>query len=788
MSRNLCNELTDDARIFHREGLELDSVASAVDASFKDGVMTVRLRLDSGRRMSVSVEGVATGILRLKAWRGRVKFQETSPMLEPRAGDRPKASFRKTKGAFAMTAGGVTFRVGRSPFSAAMLDGRGRVLWQLECENRAAGGHVTPPLGYRRSDKAEQPFLSWRIRNDERLFGMGEKFNKVEKTGTRATIWTADTCGLNTSDLAYMSVPVLFSTRGWGMMLHSSFRSFWEIGNFSYAAGSFLTEDDKIDLFLFAAPTLKALLGRYTALTGRPKMPPKWTFGVWMSRCAYKTRTELEAAAFGMRKRNIPCDVIHFDPPWMKTHWYPVYGVDACDFEWNDKDFPGRDGLFAKLSDAYISSCMWINPYIPEGTRIYAEAKEKGYLVRAASGRPARNEMSQRVGITDFTNPEAKEWWKGHLKELLRAGAAVFKPDYGERVPEDCIFHNGRTGAEMHNLYLLLYCQAVYEATREEAGYGAIWGRSGYIGSQRYPGTWAGDTEISWEAMKCCLRGGLSAGMTGIGFWSHDIGGFVGPKAPSPELYVRWAQCGLLSPWARFHGNQPREPWRYGKEAEKIVTRWIRLRYRLIPYLLAAAEQHCRTGVPIMRHMALEFPGEPNADTLDDQYMLGPDLLVAPVMTPGTRSRQVYLPRGIWTDLHNAGRCYEGPGFRELRAPLSRMPVLVREGAIIPKLTGNPQHLKDGPARRLAVDIYPGPGTRTVVFKDGDVRVRLKREARAGCVVLTAAPAPVRLKVRFVGVSKGRISCSRADARCKVARSGTEVQVDAREGVEIRII
>ncbi len=758
MAQNIHGVLTDDGRIFHRPGFGYDWAKEGTEAAMEHGRLTVDLKTVDELAMHLSVEPVAPGILRLRAWRGEAQFSDSSAMLDGALPEPPEARFGQTEGGWAMHAAGARFYVNRAPFYAALLDEQGTELWRLENEEWAAGGLVTPPLGFRTSEKGEHPFLSWRIHNDDRLFGMGEKWNTVEKTGTRATIWTADTCGLNTTDLSYKAVPVLFSSRGWGMMLHSTFRSYWEIGNFTYTVGSFLTEDDTIDLFLFVGDGLKELLGLYTGLTGRAQMPPKWAFGAWMSRCAYKSWDEIRTVAKTLREKRIPCDVMHFDPPWMKTHWYPIYGVDACDFDWNEEEFPDRESIFRELDGDNLAAGLWINPYLPEGTDIYEEAKKKDYLVKLPDGGVARAEGDSPVGALDFTNPAAKVWWQGHLKELLRAGARVFKPDYGERVPESAVFHDGRKGAEMHNLYLFLYNQAVFEATVEETGEPIIWGRSGYTGSQRFAGTWAGDTQVHWRAMRCCMRGGLSAGLTGIAFWSHDIGGFTGPK-PSPELYVRWAQWGLLSPFARFHGTTPREPWEYGEEAEEIVTRYVKLRYRLIPYLLAAAEETVRTGVPIMRHMALEFPDEPNVHTLDDQYMLGPDLLVAPVMTAGARSRSVYLPAGTWTELERPEATHEGPGFVEMEAPLERIPVLVREGAVILQLTGDPQHLKDGPAKELLVDIYPGTERREVTFEDGGVRVTLSAVSNDEVVGLWMEPAPLQVTPRFLRDAPPDVAC-----------------------------
>ena len=362
-------------------------------------------------------------------------------------------------------------------------------------------------------------------------------------------------------------------------MLHTSFRSYWEVGSFSYATGSAMAEDGKLDLFFFLAPSLKELIGTYTALTGRPQLPPRWAMGLWMSRAAYHDRAEMLEVAERLRAEEIPCDVFNIDPTWLKQQYYNDIGVEVCNLDWDECPWGPPEALFAEFAQRGFSICLWINPYFSEESAIYAEAKERGYLVRTVDGGLARLEFNLAAGIVDLTNPEARAWWQGRLAALLKQGAATFKADFGDRVPENALFWNGKTGAEMHNLFVHLYVETVYEAVRETHGAGIVWRRPGYIGSQRYPGCWAGDTQVTWEGMAGALRGGLSAAMTGEAFWGHDIGGFVGPK-PSNELYIRWAQFGLLSPLARFHGTTPREPgitaprpWRSYATMPNCVTR-----------------------------------------------------------------------------------------------------------------------------------------------------------------------------------------------------------------------
>lgn len=680
-----------DARLFHQPQMTYECVTEVHHATLTPNTVTFTVSLTSGKQAYLSVQSYAGGIIRIRLWQGTPTLDDESTML---AMPHQHGKFHISESAHAyslQTASGTVY-IRKAPFDLRLINPDGQTIFELEHE-QIAGQYVTPPLGFRQRDGYHEPFLSWRIRNRDRFFGLGEKWNKVEKTGTRATIWSSDTCGTNTTDMSYKSVPVLFCTAGWGMMLHTSWRSFWEVGHFSYTSGAVLSESPTLDLFFFLAADVKGLIERYTALTGRPSMPPVWAFGVWMSRCAYKNRDEVEAVLDRLRAEKIPCDVIHIDPLWMKTHYYPALNVDACDFDWNEQAWPDRESMMAQWREQGFSTSLWINPYIPEGTALYEQASAAGFLVKDADGNVARLAGGQAVGAVDFSNPAAVEWWKDLLRDQVRDGVAVFKPDYGDAIAEHAVFHNGRDGREMHNQYLFLYTRAAAEVIQEMHGHTITWRRAGYIGSQRYPATWAGDTQVSWEAMRCCLRGGLSAGLTGESFWSHDIGGFVGPK-PDPELYIRWAQWGLLSPFSRFHGNTPREPWFFGEEAVEVVRHYAQLRYRLVPYLQRCAIETITHGLPILRHMALAFPDEAGTEYIDDQYLLGADLLVAPIFDAGQRERMVYFPAGEWRSIDDRAQVYRGSGYRRVSAPLERIPVFMRVGSQIPAFAHAPMHLK----------------------------------------------------------------------------------------------
>jgi alpha-D-xyloside xylohydrolase len=284
--------------------------------------------------------------------------------------------------------------------------------------------------------------------------------------------------------------------------------------------------------------------------------------------------------------------------------------------------------------------------------------------------------------------------------------------------------------------------------------------------------------------MKGALRGGLSAAMTGEAFWSHDMGGFVGQK-PSNELYIRWAQFGLLSPVSRFHGTTPREPWHYSSEAVEVVRRYAGLRYALIPYLLAAAQESVETGLPILRPMALEFPDEPLVDQLDDQYLLGPDLLVAPVFKEGARSRFVYFPKGRWWPFEKPGRVIVGPGFHKVAALLARIPLFARPGAVIPRYVQAPPHLKDPAPHEWLLDIYPGEAERRLRIPETGFTAEIAYRFQAGAGRLHVTPAPVNLTIRLMHRQPETIQVNGADATWQASDGYVYLMLNADRGVEL---
>jgi alpha-D-xyloside xylohydrolase len=526
--------------------------------------------------------------------------------------------------------------------------------------------------------KVTETGTAFALAPDERLYGLGETFTGLDKTGGGYESWHVEPLGTET-ERAYKNVPFHLSSAGYGLLVDTTRRVRYDLGAESAASGQVAVDGDRAAFVFVYGPDFGDVLSTYTALTGRPRRPPKWSFGVWMSRLGYESRAQLESITDRLRAESIPCDVVHLDPFWMRER-------QSTDLVWDTEQFPDPPEMIDRLHDRGFHLSLWEHPHVPVGTDAFREAAEAGYFVEDGTGKPYVMDRTcqgdYRGAIVDFTDPDAVAWWQGKHRRLLEMGVDTFKTDYGEYVPEDAVFANGRSGTAEHNLYPYRYNEAVYRAVEDYRGPEdtLLWSRAAWTGSQRYPVHWGGDPQTSFVGMAAALKGGLSASLSGFGYWSHDIGGFRGE--PTTDVYVRWAQFGLLSSHARCHGTTPREPWAFGEEALDVFRRYARLRYRLLPYLYSVADETARTGLPTVRPLVLAYQDDPAVADLDDQFLLGPNLLVAPVFA-GDTTRSVYLPDGEWVDWWTDER-YDGGRRVEVAAPLDRLPLFVRAGGVVP--------------------------------------------------------------------------------------------------------
>ncbi|MBN1640983.1 MAG: alpha-xylosidase [Anaerolineae bacterium] len=523
----------------------------------------------------------------------------------------------------------------------------------------------------------------------ECVYGLGERFTAFVKNGQVVDMWNAD--GGTSSEQAYKNVPFYLTNRGYGVFVAHPGRVSFEVASEKVERVQFSVPGETLAYYLIYGPSPKEVLARYTALTGRPALPPAWSFGLWLTTSFTTDYDEETVTRFiqGMADRDIPLHVFHFDCFWMKAFQW-------CDFEWDARVFPDPRGMLQRLKARGLKICVWINPYIAQQSALFEEGVAGGYLLKRPDGSGGQGasvwqwDMWQAgMGLVDFTNPAARRWYGDALRELVGMGVDCFKTDFGERVPTDVVWYDGSDPERMHNYYSYLYNQTVFEVLEEALGAGeaTLFARSATAGGQRFPVHWGGDSTATFVSMAESLRGGLSLGLSGFGFWSHDMGGFE--HTASPDVYKRWCAFGLLSSHSRLHGSSSyRVPWLFdeagdtGPTASDVLRFFTKLKCRLMPYLYAAAVEAHETGVPVLRAMALEFPGDPGCDALDRQYMLGEALLVAPVFTP-EGVVDYYLPEGRWTHLLSGEVVEGGRWVREQHGYLS-LPLLARPNAVIP--------------------------------------------------------------------------------------------------------
>ncbi|MBW4042199.1 MAG: alpha-xylosidase, partial [Acidobacteria bacterium] len=557
------------------------------------------------------------------------------------------------------------------------------------------------------------------------VYGLGERFGPLVKNGQTVEIWNAD--GGTSSEQAYKNVPFYLTDAGYGIFVNEPGHVSFEVGSESVQRVQFSVAGESLEYFVIAGATPAAILERYTALTGRPADVPAWSYGTWLSTSFTTDYDEATVTSFldGMRDRDLPLSVFHFDCSWMREFQW-------SDFVWDARVFPDPEGMLRRLHDRGLKVSVWINSYIAQKSPLFAEAAAAGHLLRRPDGTVWQWDLWQAgMGIVDFTSEAAVRWFQDKLRTLIRQGVDAIKTDFGERIPLDVVYADGSDPERMHNLYTERYNAAVHEVLEQERpGEAVLFARSATAGGQQHPVHWGGDSTSTFASMAETLRGGLSLSLSGFGFWSHDIGGFEG--TPDAAVFKRWVAFGFLSSHSRFHGSDSyRVPWLFDDDeslpdsAVSVTRRFARLKNRLAPYLVAAGREAATTGVPVMRAMVLAFPEDPNARHLDRQYLLGPDLLVAPVFSEAG-DVELYLPAGTWTSLLT-GEQVTGPVWRRERHGFDSLPLYVRGGAVLPlgarEDRPDTDHL-DG----LVLRAFPGEtGSRTL------------RVADAGFVVTTTA-------------------------------------------------
>lgn len=636
------------------------SVAFPTDA----GILRVEL-LESGVRLRLGPDARDYGIL----------LREPAPLA---------ARVEAIEGGTRLAAGERVLEIGHAPLSFA-LSSSGRAVQSSPGDGHFVRRFRLPPF----ARLGDGWFLSLELGHDTPVYGLGEKWGRLDRRGQLVRSYNHDALGVN-AEVSYKNAPFAWSPEGWGVFVHTVAPVVHGVGYapWSQRAYGLKVDSPSLDLFVLDGANGAQVLGQYTALTGRAPVPPLWSLGVILSKAYYRTADEILAVAREVRERGMPCDTITFDGrAWQDTD-------TRFAFEWDPARYPDPRAVIEQLKALDFRICVWEYPLVSVRNPLFGELAAKGWLLKdARSGEAYRYQWDlepfgavltplPESGLLDFTQPDAYDYWRDRHRELFELGVDMIKPDFGEQVEPHMLASDGAQGDALHNVYALLYNRCVYEAAvRYSKGGAFLFSRAAWAGSQRYPSQWGGDPQADWGGLAASIRGGLSWGLTGAPFYATDVGGFYGDRR-DPQLYVRWAQASVFSAHMRLHGIGAREPWSYGPEAERAAMAALELRYRLLPYLWRTVEEASATGLPVQRAMALACPDEPEAWGFDHQFFCGEDLLVAPCLDSSGRVR-VYLPDGEWRRFPG-GEPLEGGRTHDLVLALDELAVFARRGAEIP--------------------------------------------------------------------------------------------------------
>ena len=580
----------------------------------------------------------------------------------------------------------------------------------------------------------------------ECIYGFGEKFTTFVKNGQNVEMWNSD--GGTCSDQSYKCVPFYISSNGYGVFVNSSDKVSYEIASDTVSKVSITVPGEEIEYFVIGGENLHEVLSNYTTLTGKPALPPAKTFGLWLSTSFTTTYDEETITSFidGMAERDIPLQMFHFDCFWMK-------GYEWCNFDWDKTQFPDPPAMLKRLKERGLGICVWINPYIAQRSSLFDEGVKNGYFIKNTDGSVFQCDMWQPgMAIVDFTNPEACEWYASKIRALCDMGVTAIKTDFGERIPTKVKYFSGEDPVKMHNYYTYLYNKLVFNVLKDYYGenQACLFARSATAGGQQFPVHWGGDCSAEYSSMAETLRGGLSLCASGFGYFSHDIGGFE--ATASPDVYKRWCAFGLMSTHSRLHGSTSyRVPWAYEDDTPEnpenactVLRFFTKLKGRLMPYLFSQAVKTSSTGVPMMRAMVIDFAEDPACLFLDRQYMLGDNLLCAPVLSEDGVV-QYYLPEGKWTDIIT-GETIEGGRYVKKKCSYLEMPVLAKPGSIIVYGDFNNSFEYDyiNNANAVIYNLEDGKSSETEVYDIDANRVMSMKAERNGneiCVTYTSGRA-----------------------------------------------
>ena len=622
--------------------------------------------------LAFSIDFISPRTFRIRANSApMMKERKDSLMFVKEPGKSTAWHYTPIAGGYKYTSEFGSVEISIHPWQIRVYDANGKMVTSTRYEAQNEGTyHPDLPFSFvRRSSDYSRSFnAAFTLTANEKIFGCGESFTGLNKRGQRLVLWADDANGVENQGM-YKPIPFYLSSNGYGVFMHTSSPITCDFGQDFLESTNLMIGDDQLDLFVFLGEP-KKVLDEYTNITGKSPMPPLWSFGLWMSRITYYSEQDGRQVAESLRKYKIPSDVIHFDTGWFENDW-------QCDYAFSTSRFKDPQKMISDLKKEGFHISLWQLPYFIPTNRYFKEIFDKNLFVHDAKGNSTNEDE-----ILDFSNPATKTWYQNKLAGLLKMGVGAIKVDFGEAAPNSGLYASGSTGFYEHNLYPLRYNQTVNEITRKTNGENIMWARSAWAGSQRYPIHWGGDASNTDNAMLFTLRGGLSLGLCGFSFWSHDIGGFV--QQTPEELYRRWLPFGMLTSHSRAHGAPPKEPWLYNAAFTDAFRKSVEMKYMLMPYVYAQAKACSEQGLPMLRALLVEFPHDAGAWNVEDEYMFGSDILVAPLFVANQTGRDVYLPEGNWVD-YQTRKEYSG-GWQRIEAGEIPVIIIVKAGSIIPHI------------------------------------------------------------------------------------------------------
>jgi alpha-glucosidase len=667
----------------------------------------------------VQITPFAEDMVRVRVVRGEIKNDPGSWAVAKDRWNLPTHVYKEDARSITIGLKDLTVKITKSPVRISFLTPGGEVINQDDSSKGMAWD-------------AKQVRVWKSMPEEELYYGFGEKTGRLERRGLAMTNWNYDIPAYTpATDPIYHSIPFFLGMKDgkfYGIFFDNTYRTSFDMGKESERYYSFGTEDGILDYYFFYGPGPKKVIERFTELTGRMNLPPKWSIGYQQCRWSYYPESKVRDIAANFRKREIPCDVIYLDIDYMDGY--------RC-FTWNKENFPDPKKMVADLAKDGFKIVTIIDPGIKHDTSywVYKEGLKGNHFVLNPDSSLFLGPVWPGIcAFPDFANTQTRSWWGTLYRDLVNTGIKGFWNDMNEPsvfdVPTKTLPLDARhnidgvisTHAEIHNVYGMQMARGTYDGIRRlrpnERPF--VLTRAGYAGTQRYSAAWTGDNVSSWEHLAMAIPISLNFGLSGQPFVGPDIGGFIG--TPTGEMYTRWLQYGVFLPLCRSHsvkGSINKEPWAYGEEFEKINKKFIELRYQLMPFLYTEFYKASISGVPIMRPLLLEFPDDKTTYRIDTQFMVGENILVSPVMEPGSTSRWMYLPNGDWFDFWTREK-FTGGKWIDAKAPIDQLPLFIRAGAVIP-MQQIVQFTDQAPVDPITFEIFPSTEAKGICYEDDGI-------------------------------------------------------------------